>query len=156
MLRPHRRAHQTYDHRLKEAIAFTGNPRLFGDLRIPMSTRRTWAVGRVRPVVSSQETDPQVYELLDQLERLKRRSRQQAAIIGLLMRLLRIRGGKLGNDRLSNGIDKSAVLNAVASASRVLALGVVLRIVGLSSSDKASGSIARDASDSMSTPRKKS
>jgi len=129
-----RRAHRTYDHRIREAIGFTGNPHLFDNIPIPVSTRRTWASGRVEPVVSSAEADLRVYELLDQLDRLRRRIKQQAGIIGLLVRLLAIHGGKLDGDRLPDGTDKSAVLRAVASASRVLALSVVLRIVGLSSS----------------------
>ncbi|MFC1611163.1 DDE-type integrase/transposase/recombinase [Myxococcota bacterium] len=134
MQRTHRRAHQTYDHRIREAIAFTGNPHLHGNAPIPISTRRTWASGRIGPVVSSTEADLQAYKLLDELDRLKRRVKQQAAIIGLLVRLLRIRGGKLDAERLPDGAHKSTVLHAVASASRVLALSVVLRIVGLSSS----------------------
>ncbi|MFC1611879.1 hypothetical protein ACFL6C_13030, partial [Myxococcota bacterium] len=60
MQRTHRRAHQTYDHRIREAIAFTGNPDLYRNIPIPISTRRTWASGRVGPVVSSAETDLQV------------------------------------------------------------------------------------------------
>ena len=50
------------------------------------------------------------------------------------MRLLKIRGGKLDTDRLPDASNKAAVLRAVTSAIRVLALSVVLRIVGLSSS----------------------
>jgi putative transposase len=130
--RPRRR--QTYDHRIKQAIAFTGNPRLHGSIPIPMSTRHTWATGRVGAVVSCAEADAKAYELLDQLGRLKQRSRQQAAVIALLVRLLRVRGGRLGRDRLPDGPDKAAVLRAVSSASKVLALTVALRIVGLSSS----------------------
>jgi putative transposase len=134
MERCHRRAHQTYDHRIREAIAFTGNPRLHGNLSIPISTRRTWASGRVEPVVSCAEAETTTYELLDQLDRLKRRVKKQAAVIGLLVRLLKIRGGKLDTGRLPDASNKAAVLRAVASASRVLALSAVLRIIGLSSS----------------------
>ena len=128
------RQHQTYDHRIREAIAITGNPHLHDNIPIPISTRRTWASGRVEPVVSSAEANLEVYELLDKLHRLQNRVKQQAVIVGLLVRLLKIRGGKLDNNRLPDASSKSAVLRAVTSASRVLALSVVLRIVGLSSS----------------------
>jgi len=134
MQRAHRRRHQTYDHRIRQAIAVTGNPHLHRNIPIPISTRRTWATGQVGAVVSCAEVDLKAYELLDELDRIKRHVKQQAAIIGLLVRLLKIRGGKLDADRLPDGTDKSAVLRAVASASRVLALAVVLRILGLSSS----------------------
>ena len=93
MARAYRRQHQTYDHRIREAIASTGNPHLYRNIPIPISTRRTWSSGRIEPVVTSDEADLKAYELLDQLERLKHRSRQQAAVIGLLTRLLNIRGG---------------------------------------------------------------
>ena len=95
MARAYRRRHQTYDHRIWEAIAFTANSHLYRNIPIPISTRRTWASGRVGPVVISAETDLQVYELHDELDRLKRRVKEQAAIIGLLAWLLKIRGGKL-------------------------------------------------------------
>ena len=134
MARAYRRQHQTYDHRIREAIASTGNPHLYSNIPIPISTRRTWSSGRIEPVVTSDEADLKAYELLDQLERLKHRSRQQAAVIGLLTRLLKIRGGKLDSDRLPDGTSKSAVLRAVASASHMLGLSAVLCIVGLSSS----------------------
>ena len=134
MARAHRREHRTYDHRIREAIGFTGNPHLYRNIPIPISTRRTWASSRVEPVVTSDEADLKAYELLEELDRLRRRAKQQAAIVGLLVRLLKVRGGKLDADRLPDGAHKSTVLRAVASASRVLALSVVLRIVGLSSS----------------------
>ena len=130
----HRRAHQAYDHRIREAIAVTGNPHLHGNIPIPISTRRTWASGQIPSVVTCEKTDLEVYQLLDRVDRLERRVKEQGAIIGLLVRLLKIRGGNLSQDRLPNGIDKLAVLRAVASATRVLALSVALRIVGMSSS----------------------
>ena len=39
---------QSYDHRIRDAIGFTGNPRLYETISIPMSTRRTWASGQFR------------------------------------------------------------------------------------------------------------
>lgn len=129
-----RRQRQNYDHRIREAIGTTGNPHLHPNIQIPLSTRRTWAAGRVPTVVGSKEADLQIYELHDQIQRLQKRCKQQVAIIGLLTRFLKLRGGRLDGDRLPKGIDKSSVLRAVTSASRVLALAVVLRIVGLSAS----------------------
>jgi len=56
----------------------------------------------------------------------------QAAIIGLLVRVLRLRGGKFDADRVPDGVTKSAVLRAITSASGVVSLGTALRIVGVS------------------------
>jgi transposase InsO family protein len=128
----HRRR-QTYDHRLRDAIAATGNPHLFLDVAIPPSTRRTWARGDVRPVVASFDVELKVYQLLEQVDKLRRRAKRQAAVIGLLMRLLKLRGGKLDGDRVPDGASKSAVLRAIASGTRLLALDTVLKIVGISS-----------------------
>ena len=127
------RVRQTYDHRLRDAIAATGNTDLFRDVSIPASTRRTWARGDVRPVVASVDVELEVYDLLEQVDKLRRRAREQAAIIGVLVRLLNLRGGKLDGDRVPDGASKSAVLRAIASATGLLSLGTALKIVGISS-----------------------
>ena len=67
MKRTHRRR-QTFDHRLRDAIALTGNPYLFRDVVIPRSTRRTCARGDVRPVVASDD----VGKLLENSNTLRR------------------------------------------------------------------------------------
>ena len=134
MTRTHR-ARRSYDHRLRDAIAAMGNADLFRDVAIPASTRRTWARGEVRPVVASVpsvDVELEVYELLEQVDNLRQRAKVQAAIIGLLVRVLSFRGGKLDGDRLPDGETKSAVLRAIASATGLLSLSTVLRIVGVS------------------------
>ena len=82
------RVRRSYDHRLRDAIAATGNAYLFRNVPIPASTRRTWARGEVRPVVAAVDVELEVYELLEQVDRLRQRSKAQAAIIGLLVRAL--------------------------------------------------------------------
>ena len=132
MNRTHR-VRQTYVHRLRDAIAATGNAELFRDVAIPASTRRTWARGEVRPVVAAVDVELEVYDLLEHVDRLRQRARAQAAIIGLLVQLLNLRGGKLDGDRVPDGASKSAVLRAVASAAGLLSLSTALKIVGISS-----------------------
>jgi len=134
MRRSHRRR-QTYDHRLREAIAATGNPDLFRDVAIPASTRGTWARGEVRPrPVAAVDVEPEVYGLLAQVDKLRQRAARQAAVIELLTQLLKLRGGKLDADRVPESESKSAVLRAVASTWGRLSLGTALKIVGISSS----------------------
>ena len=99
MTRTHR-VRRSYDHRLRDAIAATGNAYLFRDVAIPASTRRTWARGEIRPVVASVDVELEVYELLEQVHSLRQRAKVQAAIIGLLMRVLRLRGGELSKNQL--------------------------------------------------------
>ena len=84
-------------------------------------------------MVAAVDVELEVYEFLEQVDQLRQRAKQQAAIIGLLMRLLKLRGGKLDGDRVSDRAGKSAILRAVASRSKLLALDTVLRIVGRSS-----------------------
>ena len=129
------RTHPTqnsYDHRLKEAISVTGNPHLFADVDIKPSTRRTWARAEVRPVVTSNEVDVEVYELLDKVEKLNRKAEQQTACICLLSEILELRGFRLDGERVPLAEDKCALLRAIASATQVLALGTALELVGLS------------------------
>ncbi len=127
------RVRQTYDHRLRDAIAATGNANLFRNIAIPASTRRTSARGEVRPVVASVDVELEVYDLLEQVDKLRQRAKTQTAIIGLLVRLLKLRGGNLDGDRVPDGATKSAVLSAIASSTGILSLGTALRIVGISS-----------------------
>jgi len=128
------RVHQTYDHRLREAIAITGNRNLFPEVRIPRSTRSTWACCEAQPVVTSSDVEVESYELLDRLAKQEIRLNKQATIIGLLVRMLKVRGGKLELQRCPNGASKSTLLRGIASASRTLALSTVLSIVGISRS----------------------
>lgn len=114
MTRPHR-VRRTYDHRLRDAIAATGNASLFRNLPTPASTQRTWARGEVRPVVAAVDVELEVYELLEKVDRLRQRAKQQAAVINLLMRLLKLRGGKLDGDRVPDGAAKLVILGAIDS-----------------------------------------
>ncbi len=132
MTRTHR-VRRSYDHRLRDAIAATGNAYLFRNVPIRASTRRTWARGEVRPVVAAVDVELEVYELLERVDKLRQRTKALAAIIGLLVRLLNLRRGKLEADRVPDGQSKSAVLRAIASASGLLSLGTTLKIVGVSS-----------------------
>ena len=83
-------------------------------------------------MVASVDVDLEVYELLERVDSLRQRAKVQAAIIGLLVRVLRLRGGKFDADRVPDGLTKSGVLGAITSASGVLSLGTALRIVGVS------------------------
>ena len=133
MLQSTLRPRNVYDHRLRDAMAVSGNPRLFQDVAIPPSTRRMWAAGHVpAAVVTAFDVDLERYELLDRVDKLQRRLKQQGAVIGLLVRLLMVRGGKFSAERLADEQGKASLLKAIASATRVIALTTALRIVGIS------------------------
>ena len=84
-------------------------------------------------MVAAADVELEVYDLLEQVDKLRQRARVQAATIGLLVRLLNLRGGKLDGARLADGQIKSAVVRAIASATDTLSRSTALQIVGISS-----------------------
>ncbi len=66
------RTHRTYDHRLRDGIAITGNVDLYPNIRIPRSTRATWARCKAQPVVTANDVELTTYEFLDRISKLNR------------------------------------------------------------------------------------
>jgi len=70
--------------------------------------------------------------LLDTIAKLDRRARVLAAVVRLLLALLRASGFSLaGGQRLSEGNAKAGILRAITSAKPFFPLAVILRIVCL-------------------------
>jgi transposase InsO family protein len=122
---------RVYDHRIRDAICQTGNPRLFSQLRIPRSTTATWLSRGCRSVVSL-DNQHDIASLLEENDKLKRRARRQTAIIRLLVTLLRVSGFKLDEQRLPEGATKAGILRAVEPCLKALPLRSTLRILRLS------------------------
>lgn len=72
----------------------------YPSVAIPRSTQRSWARRDVRPVVAAVDVELEVYDLLEQVDKLRKRAKVQATVIGLQVRLLKLRGGKLHGDRI--------------------------------------------------------
>jgi hypothetical protein len=85
-------------------------------------------------VVTLEEFDQDRQQLLDRIEKLRRRARVLAAVVRLLFTLLRISGFRLSGERLPAGDDKGRLLRAIAGAEPVLPLVVILRIAGMTPS----------------------
>jgi hypothetical protein len=126
------RQERSYDHRLREAIAITGNANLFADVVIPISTRRTWAGGEFLPTVVSSDNEVETYVLLDRVQRLRARVKMQGAVIALLMRILTFCGGRVDVGRVPDGKDKGALLRTLGAASKAIGIDSALKVVGLS------------------------
>jgi len=75
---------RSYDHRIREIVCQTGNPRIFQHLRIPRSTTASWLSRGHRRVVSL-DWHHDIASVLDENEKLKRRAQRQTAIIRLLV-----------------------------------------------------------------------
>ena len=84
-------------------------------------------------MVATVDVELEVYDLLEQVDKLRQRARVRAAVIGLRVRLAKLRLAKLDGDRVPDAATKSVVLRAIASTTGLLSLGTALKIVGMSS-----------------------
>jgi len=125
------RSRRSYDHRIREIVCQTRNPRIFQHLRIPRSTTASW-LSRGRPSVVSLDWQHDIASVLDENERLKRRTERQPAIIRLLVVLLKLSGFRLDEQRLPDGKAKAKVLRAVDRSKDTLPMKSALRLVRLS------------------------
>ncbi len=128
------RPQQRYDHRLRDLVHYTGDVTLATDLGVPRSTARGW-LGAAPPVVVSLEgaalTDP---ALRQEILRLRRRVQKLAALLRLVLALLRASRFTLSRERLPRGCDKMRILRAVDRARGCIPLRALLRVLGLSPS----------------------
>ncbi|MBN1611873.1 MAG: DDE-type integrase/transposase/recombinase [Polyangiaceae bacterium] len=128
------RKRRTYDHRVKAQIIATGNPHLFPELQIPLSTCRSWmrrGVGAVMTVDAPLESEAQ---LRHRIVKLERRVAILAAVLGLVLALLRVSGFKLEMGRVPDAQNKRLLLGAVERARKTMPLARALRVIGLSAS----------------------
>ena len=110
------RSRRRHDHRIREIVCRTGNPRIFQHLRIPRSTTASW-MSRGRPSVVSLDWNHDIALVLDENDGLRRRTDLQAAIIRLLVVLLKLSVFRLDEQRLPDGKAKARVLRAVVADS---------------------------------------
>jgi len=128
------RARRTYDHRIREMICETGDPRLFRELKIPRSTIRSWLCRGIPDVVTCDSLSAEKTELLAEMQELRHRAAVLRAIVGLLVVMLRVSERRLDRERLPEGNGKRALLRAIERARKVVPLAVALRIARLSPS----------------------
>src|ERR1035441_1908368 len=118
-----------YDHRVREQVVRTGTRCLPKHIRIPRSTVSTWRRRGQRPVVTIEPFDPDRQQLVDTIAKLDRRVRILAAVVRILLALLRASGFTLAGERLPEGAAKAGILRAITSAKPFLPLAMILRIV---------------------------
>ena len=121
----------TYDYRIREQVVRTGTRCLPKHIRIPRSTVSTWRRRGRRPVVTIEPFDQDRQQLVDTIAKLDRRVRILAAVVRILLSLLRAFGTSLAGERLPEGDAKAGILRAIASSKPFLPLAVSLRIVRL-------------------------
>jgi hypothetical protein len=85
----------------------------------------------LRSVVTLEAFGQDQQQLLNRLEKVERKARTLAAVVRLLLALLRVSGFRLDGERLPEGVAKASVLRAISSAKPALPLALILRIDGV-------------------------
>ena len=114
------RTRRAYDHRLREQVIRSGPRCLPKHVAIPRSTVSTWTRRGLRPVVSTEPIEQDRQQLLDSFANLDRRARVLAAVVRLLLALLRASGFSLAGMRLPDGAAKAGILRAIAAGTPFL------------------------------------
>jgi hypothetical protein len=114
------RTRRAYDHRLREQVVRYGAKVVAGHVQIPRSTASTWRRRGLRPVVTTERFDQEKQHALDSSVRWEQRARALAAVVRLLVALLRASGFSLAGKRLPDGLAKAGILRAISSAEAFL------------------------------------
>ena len=125
------RTRRAYDHRLWDHVVRTGTRCLPNYMAIPRSTVSTWRSRGSRPVVTIEPVEQDHQQLLDAIAKLERQKRILAAVVRILLAMLRASGFTLAGERLPEGSAKAGILRAITTARPFLPLVVILRIVHL-------------------------
>lgn len=133
-----------YDLRIREIVCQTGNPHVFRHLRIPRSTTASWLSRGCRSVFSL-DWQRDMASVLNENEKLQRRTERQTAIIRLLVALLKLSGLGPDEQRLPDRGAKAKVLRAIDRCKGALSLKSALRLMRLSRSAITLGSEPRKA-----------
>ncbi len=128
------RGQRRYDHRLRELVHRTGDVTIGTDVGVPRSTARGWLRQSLQPVVSLDETTLTGQELQHEVVQLRRRVRKLAALLRLVLAVLRVSGFTLSCTRLPDGRDKQRLLRALDQARLCIPMRGLLRVLALSPS----------------------
>jgi hypothetical protein len=126
-----RRHRRVYDHRLREQVC-VGNLRAVPKVNIPRSTINSWRRRGAPPVVTLAVDARQQHDLAATIAKLENRVQVLAAVVRILLALIRAAGFTLAAQRLPEGAAKARILRAVTSAQAALPLNTILKIIGLS------------------------
>ena len=128
------RRQRRYDHRLRELVHRTGDVTIATDVGVPRSTARGWLRPPPQDVVSLDVATLTEQELQHEVVQLRRRVQKLAALLRLVLAVLRVSGFALSAERLPDGRDKRRILRAIEQARACLPLRGLLRLLGLSAS----------------------
>jgi hypothetical protein len=125
---------RTYDYRIRERVLETGDRKLFPELQIPQSTIRSWVHRGLPDAVTSELITRDREVPISEIHALRRRTDLLAAVVSLLVVMIRVSKDRLDCERYTDGASKTMLLRAIERASKVLPLTSALRIARLSRS----------------------
>jgi len=130
----HSPTRRRYDHRFRELVHSTGDLQLALDKRVPRSTATSWLRTPSSEVVTLDLVEMSEAELRRGVAALRRRNERLAAVLRLLIVMLKVAGVSLVRSRIVEGSNKDLLLRAVERSRRHLSLRAALPILRLSSS----------------------
>ena len=126
------RIQRKYDHRLRELVRSTGDIQQAIQRGVPRSTARRWLNSTRTEVITVDVVEMDDLLLQREVLVLRRRVERLAALLRLLVVLLKVSDVSLYDTRIPDGDRKLALLRAIERSRSVFALRVVLRILRLS------------------------
>ncbi len=123
-----------YDHRLRELVRSTGDIKHAIQRGVPRSTARRWLTSTRTELITVDVVEMDDLLLQREVLALRRRVERLAALLRLLVVLLKVSDLSLYGTRIRDGARKRALLRAIERSRSVLALRVVLRVLRLSQS----------------------
>jgi hypothetical protein len=118
------RTQNKYDHRLRELIRSTGDIDYAIQLGVPRSTARGWLTSTGSDVVTLDVVSMDTLRLQQEVLRQQRRGDRLAALLRVVIVVLKLSGISLSNIRIPEGTAKMLLLRAFVShppvASRIV------------------------------------
>ncbi len=130
----HSPTRRRYDHRFRQLVHSTGDLQLALDKGVPRSTATSWLRTPSSEVVTLDLAEMSEAELRREVAALRRRNERLAAVLRLLIVMLKVAGVSLVRSRIVEGSNKDLLLRAVERSRKHLSLRAALRILRLSSS----------------------
>jgi len=129
-----KRVQRVNDHRLREFICTTGDTAHALRIGVPRSTANGWLESRAQPVISLSQFGQHVEALETEAARLRTQVAKLRQLLRLLFLIVKISGFAFRNSRIPSASNKSKLIKRIHHAAKVIPLGSVLKVIGLSSS----------------------
>ena len=116
------RIQRKYDHRLRELVRSTGDIDHAIQLGVPQSTARGWLKSTPAEVVTLDVVDMDTLRLQQEVLRLQSRADRLAALLRLVIVVLKVCRVSFANIRIPEGAAKLMLLRAIERSCSVLPL----------------------------------